>query len=117
MEVSADTALDKSPSDASVRARLALNSSCAFLLSLGGLDWRLLVSEMNDSHSESMSPLSSCLQRETMSGRIRESCCVFNPPRRGGTRRQNLARACLKVHEARDPVFSAHASVTATTSA
>ncbi len=115
-EVRADTACERSPSDAKVRARRAFTSTCCGSRREGGWLWRLEESVMNADHKESISPAKSALQRSVMRRDVLKSP-VRSGPRRGGIRRHSLARAVRSVHAESVPVWWAQASVTAITSA
>ncbi len=114
-EVNADAALERSPSDANVNARRAFTSICSGWPRVCGLEVRFEDSEVKAAHSETMSPANSALQRDIMSSWILRS--DLEGPLRTGTLRHNLARAVLKAHACGEPVWYAHASVTAMTSA
>ncbi len=95
-EVSADTALERSPSAARVSARREFTSLWSACRSFGGLVVRLEVSWVNASHNEVMSPANNALQRE-----ITRSCMLRSRwigPLRCGTLRQSLARAACRAH-------------------
>ncbi len=115
LEVKAEQARERSPSDASLRARVALSVCWRSFAGMGDCDLRLSASVRKKCQSWLMFPAKSILHRERMSFLAEKS--GEGRPRLGGGRRQSLARAILTSHISGVLYLVTQVSVSATTSA